>query len=144
MNLLDQAFAQEHSLEVQLPFLQLLLGDFSLTPVLVGQSNYQQVDQVLEQFSAGANDLIVVSSDLSHFHRYEEAKRLDAEAGRAIEALEPDRLGYEHACGRTPIGGLLLYAKRHGLRAVTLDQRNSGDTAGPRDQVVGYGAYVFV
>lgn len=144
VNVVDSAFAQEHSLEVQLPFLQQILGPFKLVPMLVGQSSYQQVDQVLEHISAGANDLIVISTDLSHYHHYEQAKEMDIEAGRAIEALEPDRLQFEHACGRIPVGGLLLYAKRHGLKAITLDQRNSGDTAGSHDQVVGYGAYAFV
>lgn len=144
VNLVDPAFAQEHCLEVQLPFLQRVLDDFRLVPMLVGQSSYEQVEQVLEQFSADGDTLIVISSDLSHHHTYEQAKEMDAEAGKAIEALDPERLQYEHACGRVPVGGLLKYAKRHGLKAVTLDQRNSGDTAGPRDKVVGYGAYVFI
>lgn len=140
----EPAFAQEHCLEVQLPFLQKTLDEFRLAPLLVGQSSYDQVDRVLELFSAGENDLIVISSDLSHYHHYDQAKVLDAQAGAAIESLDPSRLEYEHACGRLPVGGLLLYARRRGLRAVTLDQRNSGDTAGSRDQVVGYGAYVFI
>ncbi|MBU0499089.1 MAG: AmmeMemoRadiSam system protein B [Gammaproteobacteria bacterium] len=141
---MDPAFTQEHCLEVQLPFLQEVLGDFSLAPMLVGQCGYREVDQVLERIGAGPETLILISSDLSHYHPYEEARRMDAGASRAIEALEPEALQYDHACGRIPIGGLLLFARRHRLRAVTLDQRNSGDTAGPRNQVVGYGAYVFV
>lgn len=141
---LDLAFAQEHCLEVQLPFLQEMLSEFRLAPLLVGRCGFAEVDVVLERLAGDPNTLVVISSDLSHYHPYEEARRMDAFATRAIEALEPQGLQYDHACGRTPVGGLLLWAKRHGLRAVTLDQRNSGDTAGPRSQVVGYGAYAFV
>ncbi|OGT89002.1 MAG: AmmeMemoRadiSam system protein B [Gammaproteobacteria bacterium RIFOXYA12_FULL_61_12] len=141
---MDHAFTQEHCLEVQLPFLQQVLGDFSLAPLLVGQCGYREVDQVLERIGGGTETLILISSDLSHYHPYEEARRMDADASRAIEALDPEGLQYEHACGCIPIGGLLLYARRHGFKALTLDRRNSGDTAGPRNQVVGYGAYVFV
>jgi AmmeMemoRadiSam system protein B len=86
---------------------------------------------------------VIVSSDLSHYHDYTTARQLDAATTRMIEALDFGSLGYEQACGRNPVSGLLLYARRHGLSASTLDLRNSGDTAGPRDQVVGYGAYAF-
>lgn len=140
---LDQAFGQEHCLEVQLPFLQRLLPGFKLAPLLIGQSDYQQVAQVLEQVADDPRVLIVISSDLSHYHRYEEAQRLDADATRAIEGLNPSGLHYEHACGRIGIGGLLLLARQRGWRVRTLNLRNSGDTAGPRDQVVGYGSYVL-
>ncbi len=85
----------------------------------------------------------MISSDLSHYYDYESARNLDAATTSAIEALDPEGLGRESACGRVPIRGLLVVAKRHGLAARTLDVRNSGDTAGPRDQVVGYGAYAF-
>jgi len=85
----------------------------------------------------------VISSDLSHYHDYETARRMDAATSRAIEALRFEDIRYDHACGRNPVSGLLYLARKHGLRASTIDLRNSGDTAGPRDQVVGYGAYVF-
>lgn len=140
---MDEAHRQEHSLEVQLPFLQQLLGTFSLLPMVVGEASTDQVAEVLEQVWGGSETLIVVSSDLSHFHDYAYARMLDADASRSIETLQPDKLSSEQACGRNPIRGLLAVAARHGLQAETLDLRNSGDTAGSRDRVVGYGAYVF-
>ncbi len=140
---LDEAHALEHSLEVQLPFLQRTLGDFRLVPIVVGDAGYEEVAEVLERLWDGPETLIVVSSDLSHYHDYDTARRMDQATSRAIEALAPDRIGFDQACGRIPVGGLLLAAARHGLNAETLDLRNSGDTAGPRDQVVGYGAYAF-
>jgi AmmeMemoRadiSam system protein B len=143
VEILDAAHALEHSLEVHLPFLQCVLDRFSLVPLAVGDATAQQVDEVLEELWGGPETLIVVSSDLSHYYDYTTARRLDAETTRAIESLEPEALGPESACGRVPARGLLVAARRHGLRARTVDLRNSGDTAGPRDQVVGYGSYVF-
>jgi AmmeMemoRadiSam system protein B len=139
----DAPHAPEHSLEVHLPFLQLVLGDFSLVPLAVGDASAEEVAEVLELLWGGPETLIVISSDLSHYYDYATARRLDAETTRAIEALRPEDLGAESACGRVAIGGLLVAARRHGLRAHTVDVRSSGDTAGPRDEVVGYGAYVF-
>jgi len=139
----DAAHAPEHSLEVHLPFLQALLGDFALVPLVVGEATPLEVAEVLELLWGGPETLIVVSTDLSHYCDYETARRLDAATTRAIEALEPEAIGHEQACGRIPIQGLLLAAQRHGLHADAVDVRNSGDTAGPRDRVVGYGAYVF-
>lgn len=140
---LDEAFAQEHALEVQLPFLQAVLDDFKLVPLIVGEADRGDVSRVLEALW-DEDTLIVVSSDLSHYHRYDDAKRMDADATRAIETLSPADLQHDHACGRLGVGGLLMLAKQRGWKAVTLDLRNSGDTAGPRDQVVGYGAYAFI
>jgi AmmeMemoRadiSam system protein B len=140
---LDRAHAMEHSLEVQLPFLQETLTGFQLLPILVGEAPAEQVAEVLEQVWGGPETLIVISSDLSHYHDYETARRLDTATSEAIVALEPGRIGYEDACGRVPVSGLLLVAQRKGLAAEMVDLRNSGDTAGPRDQVVGYGAYAF-
>lgn len=140
---LDAAFSQEHSIEVHLPFLQETLGEFSIVPLLVGDADQWQVEEVLECLWGGSETLIVISSDLSHYLDYESARDMDTEASRAIEQLSPDGLSYNHACGRIPIKGLLLAAEHHQLSASTLDLRNSGDTAGPRNQVVGYGAYVF-
>jgi MEMO1 family protein len=140
---LDEAHAMEHALEVQLPFLQVVLGDFTLIPLAVGEASTEEVSQVLEAVWDGPETRLVVSSDLSHYRDWENARRLDRATAAAVEALEPDAIGEEQACGRMPIRGLLDAARRHGLRARTLDLRNSGDTAGPRSRVVGYGAFAF-
>jgi len=139
---LDQAHAHEHSLEVHLPFLQEVLGSFSLVPVVVGDAVPQEVSAVLEELWGQDETLIVASSDLSHYHDYATARRMDADTSKAIESLRQEDIGFEDACGRLPVSGLLIAAKRRGMRVKTVDLRNSGDTAGPRDQVVGYGAYV--
>ena len=140
---LDAPHEWEHSLEVHLPFLQCVLGGFRLVPLSVGEATPDGVAEVLEVLWGGRETLLVVSSDLSHYYDYETARRLDARTTRAIEELRPEGLDEESACGRVPARGLLVAAKRHGLRARTVDLRNSGDTAGPRDEVVGYGSYVF-
>ncbi|MEJ2107267.1 MAG: AmmeMemoRadiSam system protein B [Acidiferrobacteraceae bacterium] len=135
--------AQEHSLEVQLPFLQQVLGEFSLVPLVVGDASAEEVAEVLQVLWGGDETLIVVSSDLSHYHEYGVAQRMDRSTSAAIESLRYEDIGYEQACGRAPISGLLLEARQRGLHARLVDLRNSGDTAGPRDHVVGYGAYVL-
>lgn len=140
---LDEAHQLEHSLEVQLPFLQTVLGEFTLVPLVVGDAAPEQVCEVLEQVCQDEQTLIVISSDLSHYHSYDTARQMDSQTSKAIEALAPEKIGYDNACGRIPVSGLLLYARKHGLHAETVDLRNSGDTAGPRDEVVGYGAYAF-
>ncbi|MCB1858282.1 MAG: AmmeMemoRadiSam system protein B [Gammaproteobacteria bacterium] len=140
---LDAAFDNEHSIEVQLPFLQVALNRFQIIPLLVGRATPSQVQEILEALWGGDETLIVISSDLSHYLSYSDAKKLDLATTYAIEALDPDGVGYHHACGRTPVNGLLLAARRHRLTATTLNLRNSGDTAGPKDRVVGYGAYGF-
>jgi hypothetical protein len=139
---LPAAHAREHSLEVHLPFLQELLGEFRLVPLVAGEASAAEVDAVLERLWGGPETLIVVSSDLSHYHDYASAQRLDRATTRAIEALRYEDLGHEDACGRVPVSGLLSAVRRRGLAVRTVDLRNSGDTAGPRDRVVGYGAYV--
>jgi hypothetical protein len=139
----DAAHTQEHSLEVHLPFLQQVLGAFRLVPLVVGEASAQEVGEVLERLWGGRETLIVISSDLSHYHDYDTAQRLDRATSQAIEALDGAAIGYEAACGRNPVLGLLYVARRKGLHAHTIDLRNSGDTAGTRDSVVGYGAYVF-
>ncbi len=143
VHVLDAAHAAEHSLEVQLPFLQRVLGHFELIPLAVGAATHAEVAEVLDDLWDGPETLVVVSSDLSHYRDYDTASRLDADTAAAIETLHPERLGPECACGRIPIGGLLIAAKRHGLQARLLDLRNSGDTAGPRDEVVGYAAFAL-
>lgn len=141
--LLEPAHEREHSLEVQLPFLQEVLTEFKLIPLVVGEATAQEVGDVLEQVWGGPETLIVISSDLSHYHDYYTAQQMDKNTSDAIEKLRFEDIHFEQACGRNPINGLLYIAKTKGLQAHTVDLRNSGDTAGPRHQVVGYGAYVF-
>ncbi|MEA3639528.1 MAG: AmmeMemoRadiSam system protein B [Lamprobacter sp.] len=139
----DQAFNGEHCIEVQLPFLQVLLEHFSIVPMLVGEIDAQQVAEILEPFWAQDESLILISSDLSHYLDDATGQALDARTSESILNLQPERIGSEQACGRHAIAGLLQLAKRHQGKARLLDLRNSGDTAGPRDRVVGYGAYAF-
>jgi AmmeMemoRadiSam system protein B len=138
-----KAHADEHSLEVHLPFLQRVLGDIEVLPLLAGDVPPESVAAVLDALWGGPDTCIVISSDLSHYHEWSEAVRLDAEAAAQIEALGP-ALSHDQACGATPVNGLLLAARRRGMRVERLDLRNSGDTAGPHDQVVGYGAFAFL
>lgn len=138
----DDAHRDEHSLEVQLPFLQEVLGRFTLVPLVVGDTAPEAVAEVIESLWNDPGTLVVVSSDLSHYHDYATARRLDTATTRAIEDLEPEPIGPEDACGCYPVRGLLLAARRRGLGCRVVDLRNSGDTAGPRDRVVGYGSYV--
>jgi AmmeMemoRadiSam system protein B len=140
---MDEAHAREHSLEVQLPFLQCVLGDFTLVPLAVGDATPEEISEVLDTLWDGPETRFVISSDLSHYQDFQTARRLDLATAKAIEALKPAAIGEDRACGRMPIRGLLQVARRHGLRARTIDLRSSGDTAGPRDKVVGYGAFVF-
>ncbi len=144
VQVLDAAHAMEHSLEVHLPFLQTVLADFRLVPLVVGEASPDQVSEVLDVLWGGEETLIVVSSDLSHYHDYETARRMDQETSARIESLRQPDIEPEHACGCRPVNGLIKAAKERGLHASILDLRNSGDTAGPRDQVVGYGAYAVV
>ncbi len=136
------AHAFEHSLEVQLPFLQKVLGDFLLVPLVVGDATPEEVAEVLERLWGGPETLIVISSDLSHYLPYELARQVDGETVSRI--LDFQSVSHEQACGGTPVNGLLLAARRHGLTPELLDVRNSGDTAGSRDHVVGYAAFAFV
>ncbi len=140
---LDQAHMMEHSLEVHLPFLQMTLENFQLVPIVAGDASPQQVDQLITLALQHEKTLLVISSDLSHYHDYHTAQKLDSATCHAIETLSIEKLDSQHACGFVPVRGLLKYARENGLTASTVDCRNSGDTAGPRDQVVGYGAYVF-
>ena len=138
----EAAHAWEHSLEVQLPFLQTVLDNFTLLPLAVGDATAQEVAEVLERVWGGEETLIVISSDLSHFHAYREAKAIDGATVQAILDLQVG-LNHEQACGGTPVNGLLLAARRHDLQPSLLDLRNSGDTAGDPARVVGYAAFAF-
>lgn len=135
--------AHEHSLEVQLPFLQQVLRDFTVVPLVVGAATPAEVAEVLDALWGGPETLIVISSDLSHYLDYATARKLDSATCRAIEALDASAIGYDQACGRVPIAGLLTLARRKRLSVTTLDLRSSGDTAGDRRRVVGYGAWMF-
>ena len=143
VQILDDAFDGEHSLEVHLPFIQRTFPNAAVVPLVVGSCAPQAVDAVLQRLWGGPETMIVVSSDLSHFHDYDTARGLDLAASQAIEAAEPEALTGDAACGFKPISGLLLRAQALDLRATTRDLRNSGDTAGDKRRVVGYGAYTF-
>lgn len=136
------AHAQEHSLEVQLPFLQSVLEDFTLLPLAVGDATAQEVAEVLDVLWGGPETLIVISSDLSHFLPYRTAQVMDSETVQNILSLRGS-LNHEQACGGTPVNGLILAARQHHLQPHLLDLRNSGDTAGDKDRVVGYAAFAF-
>lgn len=136
------AHAPEHSLEVQLPFLQRVLGAFALVPLAVGMATTEEVAETIEALWGGPETLIVLSTDLSHFHPYAEARRIDATTLERIAAFATD-IDHEEACGATPLNGLLLAARRHGMIARLLVACNSGDTAGDRSRVVGYSAFAL-
>ena len=137
------AHAQEHSLEVQLPFLQTVLDDFKLVPLAVGDATPAEVASVLDQLWGGGETLIVISSDLSHFLPYYVAQSVDQETVQSILDLRGP-LNHEQACGGTPINGFMMAAGRHHLRPQLLDYRNSGDTAGDKSRVVGYASIAFI
>ena len=138
----DRAHAQEHSLEVHLPFLQSVLGDFSLVPVVVGDASPDEMGALFDRVWGGDETLVVVSSDLSHYLPYRAAQDRDTRTAQAIVGLEA-RLIPDEACGAAPINGLLRAARARNLAAELVDLRNSGDTAGDRSRVVGYGAFAF-
>lgn len=137
-----EAHALEHALEVQLPFLQYVLADFSVLPLVVGATSAEEVAEVLDAVWGGDETLIVISSDLSHYLPYAEARQVDHATVQSILQLEQS-VTHDQACGGTPINGLILAAQQHHLKPILLDLRNSGDTAGRRDQVVGYAAIAF-
>lgn len=144
VTVLDAAHAREHSLEVELPFLQVVLGEFKCVPLLVGNATDATVTEVIEALWGGDETRLVISSDLSHYLGYADARKRDEATARAIEELQPANIGEDQACGHRGICGLLHAAQRRELSAHRLDLRNSGNTAGPRSQVVGYGAWEFV
>lgn len=138
----DRPHVLEHCLEVQLPFLQTVLNHFSIVPLLVGDAGADAVAELLEALWGGPETLIVISSDLSHYHPYHDAQVMDRSTTGQIAALRGD-LHDLQACGARPINGLLHVARQRGLKPVVLDLRNSGDTAGDRSRVVGYTSIAF-
>ncbi|HKU48178.1 MAG TPA: AmmeMemoRadiSam system protein B [Burkholderiales bacterium] len=138
----DPAHAREHSLEVQLPFLQRVLGDFALVPFAVGQAGVNEVAEVLERLWGGPETVIVISTDLSHYHSYARARAVDGATLGRIAGFATD-IGHEEACGATPLNGFLALAKKKGLSITQLAACNSGDTAGGKDRVVGYSAFAL-
>lgn len=139
----DRAHASEHSLEVQLPFLQRVLGDFTVLPLVVGDASTDDVAQVLDAVWGGNETLVVVSSDLSHYHDYDTARWLDARTAAAIVAGNGDAIRDDDACGVRPVRALLEAGRHHGITAHLIDLRTSGDSAGDRDSVVGYGSFAL-
>jgi AmmeMemoRadiSam system protein B len=137
----DAAHAREHSLEVQLPFLQRVLASFRVLPLAVGEAEPADVAEVLDAVWGGPETAIVVSSDLSHYHDYDTAAALDRRTARAIVRVHPDALSDADACGAHAVRGLLEAVQRRGLQVHLLDLRSSGDTSGDRETVVGYGAF---
>jgi AmmeMemoRadiSam system protein B len=139
----DEAHGAEHCLEVQLPFLKTLLPTSAIAPFVVGDATPDEVAALLAELWGGPETLVVISTDLSHYHRYHEAQDLDQRTAAAIVAMRPDLIGGRDACGSRPLRGLLVEAAHRHLQVEALDLRNSGDTAGDRSRVVGYGAFAI-
>jgi len=137
----EQAHKNEHSLEVQLPFIKHAFPDARIVPILAGDDDWQGVAKVMDLLWGGDETALVVSSDLSHYHDYATAKKIDAGTAHDLETLAAGQVDFEQACGATGVNALLSLAASKGMACATLDLRNSGDTAGPRDRVVGYGAF---
>lgn len=136
------AHAMEHSLEVQLPFLQRVLGDFALVPFAVGDATPAQVAEVVERLWGGRETIFVISTDLSHYHAYEESCRIDGATAGKIESFATD-VRHDEACGATPLNGFLSVARSRGLAIRRLGVCNSGDTAGGKGRVVGYASFAL-
>lgn len=143
ITILDRAHEFEHSLEVQLPFLQVLFQDFKILPMVVGKARPSDVTKFMEPFLLDEDSLIVISSDLSHYNNYETARSRDRETANAIVNLDQNGIKQDDACGRTPIRAMIQLALEHEMSCKIVDLRSSGDTAGSTDQVVGYGAFHF-
>lgn len=137
----EPAHEHEHSLEVQLPFLKQVCPNARIVPLVCGDDNWQAARAALALLWGGDETAIVISSDLSHYHDYATAQRLDADTAKSVERRAAGDIDFEQACGATAINALLAIAAEKNLSCTTLDLRNSGDTAGPRSRVVGYGAF---
>ena len=140
---MDEAHDREHSIEVHLPFIQYLKKDVRIIPLAVGQTSYQKVAKVLEKLCEEEDNLIIISSDLSHYHTYKYAQKYDLQTALNIENHKCSQLGPDEACGYLPIAGLLKMAKDHKYKIKRIDLCNSGDTSGSKDSVVGYGTWIF-
>lgn len=140
---LEAAHQHEHSLEVHLPFLRQTFPEARIVPILSGDDDWQAMAKALDLLWGGEETALVISSDLSHYHDYASAKRIDADTAGDLEKLAAGKVDFEQACGATAVNALLSVAAGKGLACATLDLRNSGDTAGPRDRVVGYGAFAL-
>jgi hypothetical protein len=136
------AHVEEHSIEVQLPFLQYSLPHFEIIPIITGEISFSYLGDVLIKYF-DENSLILVSSDLSHYHSYESAKKIDENCNKAVEDLDLRKLQKCEACGKTGLETLIYIARQENWKSKVLSYMTSGDTAGPKDQVVGYGSYVF-
>ena len=143
VHIMDKAHEAEHSVEVQLPFLQYMLDTFSIVPIVAGDASPQLIAKIIKTLWAGPETLILISSDLSHFHNYLTAQQLDRATSQAILTMDINAIDSQHACGCVGIRGLLTFTQQHPMETSILDVRNSGDTAGSKDSVVGYGAYLF-
>jgi len=139
----EEAHILEHSIEVQLPFLQSIFSDFKLIPIVIGDISGQQLTEVINYLWGNEQTLIVVSSDLSHFLDYQSAIALDNQTTKAIESFQPDKISREAACGGEGIKALLNLAQKNHLHVKTLNQCNSADSIGDKNRVVGYGSYAF-
>jgi AmmeMemoRadiSam system protein B len=139
----DRAHGHEHSIEVHLPFLQRVLGDgWSLVPMIAGSGSATAIADALTDLWGAEGTLVVISSDLSHYHDLHTARRLDRDTAAAIVAAAWEQLGSDDACGAVPLRGALELARRHGEQITMVDLRTSADTAGTADRVVGYGSFV--
>ena len=143
VDFIESAHTHEHSLEVHLPFLQEVLTEFNIVPIVTGAASAEQVAMVIDMLWGGEETLIVISTDLSHYHDYETAQKLDRLTSHHFENRQYERLSFESACGKVPVSGLLKVAREKSLSIKTIDLRNSGDTSGDKKRVVGYGAYVI-
>ena len=142
VHLRDKAHADEHSLEVQLPFLQLTLHDFELVPLVIGKATDNEVAETIDLFWDDTETLIIVSSDLSHHDSYSTAKQIDSKSAQLVERCQYRQLTAELACGYLGIRGLLMVARERSMHVKTIDLHNSVDMAGPMDRVVGYGSFI--
>jgi hypothetical protein len=143
LGIFDAAFAQEHSLEVQLPFLQSVLSNFSITPILVGKPDKTLIVEILKRFENQTDTLVIISSDLSHYHDYQSAKQIDGQTLSNILQLNADAIKPQHACGCYAMQGFLEFAKQKKLFPKIMDARNSGDTQSDKSRVVGYSSIHF-
>lgn len=136
------AHLEEHSIEVQLPFLQYILPHFEIVPILYSDISYKTLADTVERHMDDRS-IIIISSDLSHYYPYEKAVKLDSNCNEAVEEMDLKKMEKCEACGKTGIMMLIYLAKKNGWKSKLIKYANSGDTAGPKSQVVGYASYAF-